>query len=322
MSILKPVSSAEMHGTLSAPLLSPNGRWLYVLDRTASKLLKLNAATLQTVCSAAAPDRAAIALGRDGRSVFVVAPRKEKDAAGVLLVLDSATLAECRSIALPAEPFDVAAGANGRVFVSGGGSGWTEITVVDAEAATLPARWGGVWARSFVALTSDGSRLLTSTQRVTPGRVEALPMPEPFADKPDAYAAPAEVKVGGPFVVTSDGQYMICSTGTVLRLATKRSEDLQPVADIGLFQAAAADPEHGSAFVLREDGTLDVLTYPEFKPRSSRRTGIAGYGMALDAQAGRLYVAGIPLAALRDRQRAKAIGDVMIFDVRELQAVK
>jgi hypothetical protein len=94
---------------------------------------------------------------------------------------------------------------------------------------------------------------------------------------------------------------------------------LRPVADVGPFLAAAADPDRGRAYLLREDGTLDVLTYPEFQRRSTHRTGVAAYGLALDPKAGRLYVAGIPLAALRDRPRAKGVGDVLAFDVREVK---
>jgi hypothetical protein len=212
-------------------------------------------------------------------------------------------------------PYDVAAGPNGRVFVSGGGAGWTDVMVVDTDAGTVPARWGGVWARSLIALTPDGSRLLTATQGVTPGRVEALPIPEPLTDKPDAYAAPATAKVGGPVTVTPDGRHLLCHTGAVLRLAATRAEDLQPVADVGPFLAAAADPDRGTAYLLREDGTLDVLSYPNTKPLTSHRTGIAAYGMALDAKAGRLYVAGIPLASLGGRSRARGVGDVLAFDV-------
>jgi DNA-binding beta-propeller fold protein YncE len=240
----------------------------------------------------------------------------------LLLVLDAADLTERRSIPLPAVPYDVAAGPSGRAFVSGSGGGWADVTVVDADAGTVAARWGGVWGRSLVALTPDGSRLITSTQGVTPGRVEALPLPEPITDKPDTYAAPVGATVGGPFVVTPDGRHLLCHSGTVLRLSTSRADDLQLIADVGPFLAAAADPERGTAYLFREDGTMDVLAYPDFKPRTSHRTGVAAYGATLDAKAGRLYVAGIPLAALRDRPRAKGVGDVFVFEIRELTAAK
>src|SRR5205823_383858 len=138
---------------LAGPLLSTNGRWLYVLNRTDGRLLRLDARTLRTTHSAAVPDGAAFTLAHDGKAVYVVAPREK---AGVLLVLDPATLTECRSIPLTSAPYELAAGPNGRVFVSGDGNGWTDVTVVDTEAGTVTARWGGVWGRSFLALTPDG----------------------------------------------------------------------------------------------------------------------------------------------------------------------
>ena len=216
-------------------------------------------------------------------------------------------------------PYDVAAGSGGQVFVSGGGSGWTDVIVVDTEAGIVQARWGGVWARSLIALTPDRSRLITSKQGVTPGRMEALPLPEPITDKPQAYAAPADAKVGGPFVVTPDGRFVLCQTGTVLRLAGTRVETCSRSPT-----SARSWPRPSTPTAARRTSSartaLEVFSYPEFKSRTGHRTGMAAYGAALDAKAGRLYVAGIPLAGLRDRPRDKAIGDIMVFDVRDLTA--
>jgi hypothetical protein len=313
---------AELNGTLAGPVLSPDGRWLYILNRTENRLLRIDAGTLRETHSTKVPDKSVFALSPDGRALYVGSPSRTRDSAGQLVVVDAENLTIQRTVRKTAEPFDLAAGANGRVFASGAGTGWSEIAVLDAAAGKVTANWGGVWAKSFIALTRDGSRLLTSTQGVTPGRLEAWPLPEPVTDKPDTYSAPAEANVGGPFVITSDCRFVLCSTGTILRLAANRADDLQPITDVGRFQVAEADPDHGAAFLLREDGTLDIFSYPEFKPQSAYRTGIAAYGMALDAKAGRLYISGIPLAALRDRPRAKAIGDLAAFDVRTLVRAK
>jgi WD40 repeat protein len=318
---LAPIAAAELNATLAGPVLSPNGRWLYVLNRTDGRLLRVDSADLRTTHAAAVADGAAFALSRDGRAIYVAEPDRNRGG-GSLRVLDADSLAVLRLITMPTEPFDLAAGPNGRVFVSGGGHGWSNVLVVDADAGTVPTHWGGVWARSFIALTPDGSRLISSTQGVTPGKIEARPLPEPITDKPEVYPAPPEANVGGPFVVTPDGRYLFCQTGAVLRLTPTRSDDLQPAANVGPFLAAAADADHGVAYLLRDDGTLDLLSYPDLKQRSSHRTGVAAYGAALDTKAGRLYVAGIPLAALRDRPRAKGVGDLVVFDVRSLAAGK
>jgi dipeptidyl aminopeptidase/acylaminoacyl peptidase len=315
---LRPIASVELGGTLAGPVLSPDGRWLYVLDRTAGRLLRLDAATLRTTANVPVPAGAAFALARDSRGLFITAP-KEQGAAGALRVLDPATLAERRAIPLATEPYDVAAGANGLVFVSGGGTGWADVSVVDAERGTVLARWGGVWARSLLAATPDGARLLTATQGVTPGRVEALAIPEPLTDRPAVTAASPEARLGGALTVTPDGRFALCPTGTVLRLSVTPADDLRPVANVGPFAAAAVAPDRGTALVLADDGTLTAFDYPAFKPRATYRLGVAAFGAALDAAAGRLYVAGIPLGAVRDRPRARGLGDVIVFDVRNLE---
>jgi hypothetical protein len=201
------------------------------------------------------------------------------------------------------------------VYVSGGGAGWADVAVVDSTRGSVLARWGGVWAKSFLALTPDGSRLLTATQGVTPGRVEAWPIPEPITDKPTARAAPAGAAVGGPVTVTPDGRFALCPTGAVLRLSATGDDDLHPAGDVGPFVSAAVAPDRGAAFVLREDGVLDVFSYPEFKPRATYRTGVIPFGAALDAAAGRLFVTGVPPAALRGPRPERAPADVRMFDV-------
>lgn len=317
---LKPSKVASLGGNLTAPILSRNGRWLYVINRTEGLLLRLDlhSQSLTLSASAKVPDNCAFALTKDGKALLVAFANPGKQPAGQLDVYDPARLEKLRSIELQSAPYDVAALSLNRIYVSGGGTGWTDVTVIDGENGSVLARWGGVWARSLIALTQDGSRLLTSTQGVTPGRIEALPIPEPLSEKPNAYSAPASSRVGGQFVVTPDDRYLLCQTGTVLRLASTQEHDLQPHADLGPFIAAALDPKNALAFLLREDSTLDVLSYPEMKLRSTYQTGMAASGMVFDPNQGKLCVTGIPLTALRDRPRAKAIGDVLVFDLREL----
>jgi WD40 repeat protein len=310
--VLRPVASVALGGTLANLTLSPNGRWLYVLNRTESALVRLDAQTLRVTATRAVPDTAAtFALAPDGRALYLAVPDHGR---GELRVFDPTTLELKKSIPLPAEPYDLAAGAGGVVYVSGGGTGWTDVTVVDAANSAVRARWGGAWARSLLALAPDGGRLFVATQGVTPGRVEAWAIPEPLTDKPAARAAPAGT-LGGPTTVTPDGHFLLCPTGTVLRLTPAQDDDLQPTADVGPYLAAAVDVERGTAFFFRDDGALDRMAYPAFKPQSSYRTGVIAFGAALDAQADRLYVAGIPQSAFRDRPRARGLGDVLVFNV-------
>jgi WD40 repeat protein len=314
--ILRPRAVVSLGGTLASPLLSSDGRALFVLNRTEHRVLRLDTATLRTTAAFAAAEAVeTIALSRDGESVYVASAR---DRRGALDILDAATLRSRRSIALESTPYDIAAGPNGLAFVSDGGSGWTEIRLVDTARGQEIASWGGVWARSLVAATADGTRLLTCTQGVTPGRVESLVVPTPLSEKPAVRTAPAEVAVGGPIMVSPDGQYLLCGTGAVLGLSTVPADDLRPAARMEPFLAACVALDRKSVLTLSDDGALHVSDYPTFRGRTTVRLPAAAFAMALDGASGRLYVTGVAPQTLRDRPRAVVYGDVMVFDVHAL----
>jgi WD40 repeat protein len=313
---LKPQAVASIGGTLANPLLSSDGRALFVLDRTEHRVLRLDAATLQTAGAFSAPESVeTIALSRDGQSVYVASGR---DRRGVLDVLDATTLRPGRSISLESAPYDIAAGSNGLAYVSGGGSGWTEVRVIDTGRGSVVASWGGVWARSLLAATPDGTRLLTSTQNVSPGRIETLIVPTPLTDKPAVHTAPADLSVGGPIVVSPDGHFLLCGTGAVLGLSQLPADDLRPAARIEPFLVACVAPDRKSVLTLGDDGSLRVYDYPTFRPRTTARLAAAAFAMTLDATKGRLYVTGVAPQTLRDRPRSRGYGDVMVFDVNSL----
>ena len=208
-SLLRPAASVSLNGTLAGPVLSGNGRWLDVLNRTDGRLLRLDALTC-------APP--IVPLHHTGpRSRWPVtqsksSPSSREEVRGLLRVLDSKTLTERRLIPLPAVPYDVVAGPGGQVFVSGGGSGWTDVIVVDTEPAIVSARWGGVGAVAH--RTHSGPLTAYHVDAgCDAGAPEALPLPEPITDKPQAYAAPADARLGGPFVVTPDGRFVLCQMG-------------------------------------------------------------------------------------------------------------
>jgi hypothetical protein len=234
-------------------------------------------------------------------------------------VLDPASLRVQKRFHIPGRPFDVFA-ADGRVLLSGGGSGWSEIAAVDGESGRVLARWGGVWARSFVRASPDGKRLYHSSTGVSPGTLEVLLPPEKPGEPPLTYKAapPPRHVLGGDFLVTPDGRFLLCKTGTVLRTAAVREEDLQFHADVGPFAAAAVAVELGRAFVLGADGGLRIYSYPEFKLRAVRRLPILPTGVAWDGQGGRLYVAGIDPKAVALNPRARGFGDVHVYEVKEL----
>jgi hypothetical protein len=196
--------------------------------------------------------------------------------------------------------------------------------VVDPAKEAVVARWGGVWTRSFLQLSADGKRLYVSSQGVTPGTLDALPLPERPDDKPAAYraAVPEGRSLGGEIQATPDGRFLLCKAGVVLTSSEVRDEDLQFHAWVGPFAAAAVDADAGAAFVLTRDGALKHYSYPEFKLLATYQLGVVPTRAAVDGKAGRLYVAGFDPKTVGDNPRARGFGDVFVYSLQEVLSKK
>jgi WD40 repeat protein/mono/diheme cytochrome c family protein len=315
---LRPTASTSLGGTLGSLALSADGDTLYYLNVTEGKAGRLDTATLKRGRELRLTDGTeTLVLARDGRTLYAVASA-EKQAR--VQVIDAAKMELAKTFAVTADPYDVAAGDNGLLFLTGAAGDWTEITVVDANKAAVAARWGGVWGRSFLKVTPDGTRLYYSSQGVSPGKVEGLVLLKKFDERPTAYASPEVGKhaLGGDFVISPDGKFLLCKTGTVLRLSATRDDDLKRAATIDPFVAAAVAPELGAAFALAQDGSLCVYSYPDFRPAGTYRLAGVGYAMACDAKGGRLYVAAVDPKALSERPRGRGTGEVQVYDVKDV----
>src|SRR5262249_37236060 len=153
----------------------------------------------------------------------------------------------------------------GLIFLSGDGGGWADVAVVDVKKQAAVGRWGGVWNRSLLQLSADQGRLYVASQGVTPGKLEAMPIPTRLDDKPTPIpAAVPDLSLGGPFAVTADGQFAIFQTGAAVRLATNPGDDLQGGVKLPPHMASVADIDRGLLFLLATDGmTVKQYSYPE-----------------------------------------------------------
>jgi WD40 repeat protein/mono/diheme cytochrome c family protein len=315
---LRPAAVASLSGTLGSLTLSPDGATLYYFNASEGKAGRLDAATLKRGRELRlAEGTDTMVLSRDGKRLYAVSAA---DKQARVQVIDAAKMELAKTFTVAAVPYDVAAGDNGLLFLTGAAGDWTEIAVVDANKASVVARWGGVWARSFVNLTPDATRLYYSSQGVSPGKVEGLALPRKLDERPAAYASPEVGKhpLGGDFVISPDGKFLLCKTGTVLRLSATRDDDLKQAATIEPFVAAAVAPELGAVFTLARDGTLHVTSYPDFRPTGTYRLGGVGYAMACDGKAGRLYVAAVDPKALSERPRGRGTGDIQMYDLERM----
>src|SRR5207247_1399849 len=138
------------------------------------------------------------------------------------------------------------------------------------------------------------------------------------------YRSPAwnEHDVGGDFVMAPDGRFLLSKTGTVLRAGVGQEVDLRYETTLVPFLAAVIDAEGGAAFLCNEDGGLRQFSYPDFKRRAIYRLPGVGYQIECDGGAGRLYVAVFDPKALTARPRARAAGEIHVFETKGLLTKK
>ncbi len=315
---LRPVAVVPVGGTVGGLILSPDRRSLYFFNRTDGTLGQVDAQAgrlLRTLRLAEGTE--AVSLSHDGKRLVALAPGRGDAAGSAVQVIDPAKLEVKKSFTVEGAGYDLAAGDDGLVYVSGGRGEWTDVSVIDVGRQAVVGRWGGVWARSLLQLTPDGRRLYHSSQGVTPGTLERFDLPRQPEEKPvSTRAAAGRYPLGGEFVLSPEGRFLLCKTGTVLRLSPERDEDMRPHADLGPFLDTAVDPEAGLAFVLARDGTLRRYSYPDFRPQAIYRLALSAYRLAWDGKAGRLYVAGFDPKAVGDRPRARGYGDVHVYALK------
>jgi hypothetical protein len=300
--------------------LHPDHRSLFYLNLTEATLGRVDTHTGRVEGTLRlAEGTEALSLTRDGRLLVALAPRGDGNAAR-LQVIDPSRMSLRKSFDIPTSGYDVAAADTGVVLVSGRGGDWTDITAIDLEKGAVVARWGGVWARSFLQLAPDQRRVYYSSQGVSPGTLDALVLPRRLDDsKPVTYRSPAygQHALGGEFLLSPDGQLLLCRTGTVLRLSAAQEEDLRFHADVGPFLAAAVAPEIRAAFVLTAEGLLKSYSYPELKLQATHRLGLTPYQAVCDGRGRRLYVAGLDPRRIPERPRARGYGDIHVYALPE-----
>ena len=178
---LRPAAVIPIGGTVGALHLSPNRKWLYALNVTDGKLVKIDALADRRVGELRLGEGVeALAMSPDGKTLAAIAAVdgiNKGSAACELQIIDPVKLELRKDFTVPAAPYDVAVSDAGLAFVSGGDGDWTDVSVVDAAKEAIVARWGGVWNRSFLRLSADQKRLYVSSQGVKPGTLDALPLP-------------------------------------------------------------------------------------------------------------------------------------------------
>jgi WD40 repeat protein len=322
--VLKPRRIIPTAGTVGNLLLSPNRRWLYYLNGAEGRLARIDTGTLERAGELSlAPGTEVLTMTPEGKTLVALATAGSGRGSNVLLI-DAKKWAVRKTFSVAVAAFDIAADDRGRVYLSGARGDWTDVAVLDTASGEVVGRWGGVWAKSFLRLSADQKRLYIATQGVQPGSLDALVLPGKPDEKPATYRSPArnEQDLGGDFLVAADGRFLLSKTGTVLRAGVGQAVDLHYETTLVPFLAAAVDAEGGAAFLCTDDGSLRQYSYPDFKRRATYRLPGVGYQVVCDGAAGRLYVAVFDPKALTARPRARAAGEIHVFEIKGLLTKK
>jgi WD40 repeat protein/mono/diheme cytochrome c family protein len=311
---LTPLTTVPIGGTIGNMVLSPNRRWLFLLNRTSGELLQIDTTTMKVTRTLDLPDSDVFTLTQDGKTLATFVP----DGARTWVVLiDPVPLTVRTRFRIDSKPYDIAASNSGLLFLSGDGGGWTDIAVVDTNKQTIAGRWGGFWNRSLVLLAADQSRVYVASQGVNPGKLEGLPIPAKLDEKPTAYSARAQdFPAGGAFTITPDGQFILQQSGSAIRIASNRDEDLRDGVKVAPHMSTAVDAEKGQMFLLSTDGfTVKQYAYPDLKWQRDLRLAVPATQIAFDGKTNRLYAAVFDPQSAATKPRARGHGDVHVFDL-------
>lgn len=317
---LRPANTIPLRGTIGPLVVSPNGKWVYWLNLAERKLSRLDTARLQTTASLALSSGTELLFASPSRkSLLTFAPQSGKTEA-LLQIIDPVKWTVVKTHTLPTAPYDAVADDNGRAYFTGATGEWTDVTAFDLNRGVLLGRWGGVWNRSLVRLSTDQKKLYLSTQGVSPGAVDALVLPEKMSDKPATWRSPAlgQLRLGGEFLATPDGRFLVLKNGSVLRTSTERAQDLQPAGRIEPFLAAAFAVQRGVAFTCSADGWLRRYAYPSWKLEGAARLEGVGYQAQCDDAGDRLYLAVFDPHTLTSRTPGRNGSELHIYEVKTL----
>lgn len=316
---LRPAAALSVGGTITGLHLSPDRRWLYCLNVTEHQIEKIEAATLRREKELRLPEGTELLVATsEGRTLLAAAPESAHAGHSVLLAINPDKLEVEKSFSIPVEVQNMAAGAEGKIFVSTNNKDRAALAIVDLHKQTIVARWDGVRANAHLAPSSDGKRLYLSSSPEAVGLLEAFELSSRTVPPTSRRAPNGKHALGGEYVPTPDGRFLLGKTGVVLRQSADTALDMDLYAVLPPFTAAAVDPTTGRAFLMTSAALLVAGSYPGLSGQASWRLGLTPMCAVLDAKAGLLYVGGIDAQAAAQRPRARGQGDLHVYIIKDL----
>ena len=146
---MRPTAVVPVGGSIAALHLSPNRKWLYVLNVTNGKLVKIDALANRRLAELRLVEGTdALAMSPDGKTLAAIAAVdgiNKGSAACEVQIIDPIKMELRKDFTVTAAPYDVAVSDAGLVYVTGGDGEWTDVAVVDPAKEAIVVRCGGFW---------------------------------------------------------------------------------------------------------------------------------------------------------------------------------
>ncbi len=322
-----PAAIVKLGACLPDLFLSPDKKWLYLLNVSDGKVQRVDMAkrALDAASANTMNGTEAACMTPDGAAIYTCASPdghawSNKKPNGKIQWFETATMKLKSTFAIEIDPVDIETDGKGHAFVSSGSQGQKAVCVVDISKQSIVARWGNDSCAPYLRMKPDGKRLYYGNQRVSPADFFAIVIPDDVdTDKVTSYDSPyhGEYSLGGPFQISPDGAYIVAATGAVLRLAKNRPDDMKYAGKLEPHNAAVFRGD--SVWLVTQAGMLKCYSFPECELRESFVLGVDVYRMVVDADNGILVCAIDSQKKADGQQVVNGVGDLYFYDLKNLK---
>jgi hypothetical protein len=221
---LPPAKVIPLSGIVEDLAVSPDGQRFYFLDRHASRLGRIDAATraVDRDTPDLAPGTKSMCLTPDGKAIYTCTDTTKVQR------IDPETLAVTRTVLIDrGRPNGIQATNSGTVFLKSGEDQWTHIYAVDTTGNGAAGRaevvpWVRVYQSSDLRLAPDGRRLYVSCFHLSPSNIQMFPVGRrPLlveGHEGGALEINANGAARGRMAISPDGSFLFCDRGLIVSL--------------------------------------------------------------------------------------------------------
>jgi hypothetical protein len=215
---LKPSAEISLRGLAATMLLSPDGEWVYVLDKHNQKIVRVSTARrkVEGELDSLEPSTQSMCLTPNGEALYALAVN------GALQKFDAAGWKLEKVFQVRGGHSDIQSTDDGRVFLNSSGGQWTNIDLFDVTKPDPPRPWAGIYQSNFIRLSPDQRRLYVSCWHLSPSNITSYYVPPGKSDAKGrqcgSVGLDANFGAYGNIVVSPDGRFLFCDAGKIILL--------------------------------------------------------------------------------------------------------